>query len=85
MWTSWYRNYIDKRRNLILCGKKIKFIGKDLYSAIPKDWIAIGIKTEENHIKKGWTRCYYSLGNLSSDKIKKNWIKLLLKDLEKKI
>jgi len=76
-------NYIDNRRNLILSGKKIKFIGKDLYSAIPKDWIAIGIKTEENHIKKGWTRCYYSLGNLSSDEIKKKLNKIIIEGFGK--
>ena len=76
-------NYIDNRKNLILTGKRQKFVGEDLYSAIPKDWIAIGIKTEEKVIQKGWIRCYYSLGNLSSDEIKKKLNKIIVKGFEK--
>ena len=76
-------NYIDNRGNLILSGKNQQFIGKDLYSAIPKDWIAIGIKREEKYIKEGWIRCYYSLGNLSSDEIKEKLNKIIVKGFDK--
>jgi len=76
-------NYIDNRGNLILSGKNQQFIGKDLYSAIPKDWIAIGIKREEKYIKEGWIRCYYSLGNPSSDEIKEKLNKIIVKGFGK--
>ena len=76
-------NCIDNRGNLLLSGKNQKFVGDDNYGVIPKDWIAIGIKFDGKYTKEGWVRCYYSMGNFSSDKIKEKLNKIINKEFEK--
>ena len=75
-------NYIDNRGNIILTEREYKIYGKDKYCLIPKGWVGIGIKNEDNN--EEWRRGFYPIEeNLESKEIKEKITNIIVNGFTK--
>ena len=75
-------DYIDNRGNIILTEREYKIYGKDKYCLIPKGWVGIGIKNEDNN--EEWRRGFYPIEeNLESKEIKEKITNIIVNGFTK--